>query len=136
MKWSNDGLLPNGLFNRVLLIKRDVGTPPVLRWLWGWQRFQAAFGCGIGSLKTLWVVRQGNFYAQACGEVLAVVQGDAAAVTLSDGLGDGQPEPCALFVATEDAVEGVKYALAFGGGDAVAVVFYDDGGAALLALGG
>ena len=136
MKWSNDGLLPNGLFNRVLLIKLDVGTPPVLRWLWGWQRFQAAFGRGIGSLKTLWVVRQGDFYAQACGDGLAVVQGDAAAVALGDGLGDGEPKPCALFAAAEYTVEGVKYALAFGGGDAVAVVFYDDGGAALLALGG
>ena len=90
----------------------------------------------MGSLKTLWLVGQGNFYAQACGEVLAVVQADCAAVALGDGLGDGEPEPCALFAAAEYAVEGVKYALAFGGGDAVAVVFYDDGGAALLALGG
>ena len=92
------------------------GTPPVLRWLWGWQRFQAAFECDIGSLKTLWVVGQDNFYAQACGEVLAIVQADCAAVALGDGLSDGQPEPCALFAAAEDAVEGVKHALAFGGG--------------------
>ena len=108
----------------------------MLRWLWGWQRFQAAFGCGIGSLKTLWVVGQDNFYAQACGEVLAVAQNDATAVALGDGLGDGEPEPCALFVAAEYAVEGIKYALAFGGRDAVAVVFDDEDGAALPALGG
>ena len=90
----------------------------------------------IGSLKTLWVVRQGNFYAQACGEVLAVVQADCAAVALGDGLSDGKPEPCALFAAAEYAVKRVKHALALGGWDAVAVVFYDDGGAVWLALGG
>ena len=67
---------------------------------------------------------------------MAVVQADCAAVVLNDGLGDGQPEPCALFAAAEYAVKRVKYALAFGGRDAVAVVFDDEDGAALPALGG
>lgn len=46
------------------------------------------------------------------------------------------PEPCALSAAAEHAVEGVNMRWRSAGGDAAAVVFYDDGGAALLALGG